>query len=137
MSVAAGSTVARLSMAKKLALGALGVLLSLIVGVAVIMYLFVMYGGYCKADILENSYEAIGIAKRFIVDRDGAFRSAEVRNLRFVEATGGAAIQEIPAMWTFDIEVKRVSPNPAEADIRSQVYQMAVTKCGEVLLKKN
>jgi len=137
MSVSAGSAVARLSIVKKLALGAVGLLMALIVLVVVVMALFVVHGGYCRADILDNSYEAIGIAKRFIVDRDGAFRSAEVRNLKFVDAAGGAAIQETPGMWTFDIEVKRNSPNLAEADIRSQVYQMAVTKCGEVLLKKN
>lgn len=138
MSVAAGPVVAKLSIAAKLALGALGVLASLIVLGVVAVYLFFVYGGYCRADILENSYEAIGIAKKFIIDRDGTFVSAKVSNLRFVDAVReGGAIQEIPEMWTFDIEVKRMSPKLAETDLRSQVYQMAVTKCGEALLKKN
>ena len=117
------------SVMAKLALGLLALLILLIVVIAV----FVKYGGYCRADILENSYEAIGIAKRYVVDRHGAFLSAEVRNLRFVDASHeGPPIQETPGMWTFDLEVKRFSPRaPAEDEMQSKVYELAVTKCGE------
>jgi len=114
-------------------------LLALLILLVVVIALFVKYGGYCSADILENSHEATGIAKKYVVDRHGTFLSAEVRYLRFVEASHeGPPIQETPGMWTFDLEVKRKSPRaPAEAEIESQVYQLAVTKCGEVLRKRN
>jgi len=123
------------SVGSKLALGLLGLLVLLVV----VMALFVKYGGYCGADILENSQEAIGIAKKHVVDRHGTFLSAEVRNLRFGDASHeGPPIQETPGMWTFELEVKRSSPRaPADGEIESQVYQLAVTKCGEVLRKRN
>src|SRR5262245_56719182 len=127
------------SVVTKLALGVLALLVLLGVLLVVVSSLFVKYGGYCRADILENSYEAVGIAKRYVVDHDGTFLSAEVRNLRFADASHeGPPIQETPGMWTFELEVKRSSPRaPADGEIESQVYQLAVTKCGEVLRKRN
>jgi hypothetical protein len=127
------------SVVTKLALAGLALLVLLGVLLVVVSSLFVKYGGYCRADILENSYEAVGIAKRYVVDHHGTFLSAEVRNLRFVDASHeGPPIQETPGMWTFDLEVKRLSPRaPAEADIQAQVYQLAVTTCGEVLRRRN